>query len=149
MTADHPRGKESNMTVFTIDAENNITAFADTELAQAAAGASVQTFTSQKELAKLAADWPATRLVETWNGFAGVVPFDHLKPVKKFTDRNIAVKRIWQAIQKLALATQAAHSHRTRLHCVVSRKPLPLLSPSSRDARSGHRDQRREVAAPG
>jgi len=38
-----------------------------------------------------------------------VVPFDHLKPVKKFTDRNIAVKRIWQAIQiqKLVLAPAA------------------------------------------
>jgi hypothetical protein len=63
------------MNVFTIDAENNITAFADTEPAQAAAATGVQTFTSQKELAKLAADWPATRLVQTWNGFAGVVPF--------------------------------------------------------------------------
>jgi Protein of unknown function (DUF3489) len=94
------------MTVFTIDAENNITAFADTEPAQAAAGTGVQTFASQKELAKLAADWPVARLVETWNGFAGVVPFDHLKPVRRFTDRNIAVKRIWQAIQKLAPATQ-------------------------------------------
>jgi hypothetical protein len=94
------------MTVFRIDAENNITAFADTEQAQAAAGTGVQTFASQKELAQLAGDWPATRLVETWNGFAGVVPLDHPKPVKRFTDRNIAVKHIWQAIQKLAPATQ-------------------------------------------
>jgi Protein of unknown function (DUF3489) len=59
-------------------------------------------FTSQKELAKLVADWPVARLVDTWNGFAGVAPFDRLKPVKKFTDRNSAVNRIWQAIQKLA-----------------------------------------------
>jgi Protein of unknown function (DUF3489) len=100
------RARRATMAVFTIDAENNITALADTEPAQAAAETSVQIFASQKELAQLAADWPATRLVETWNGFASVVPFDHLKPVRRFTDRNIAVKRIWQAIQKLAPVTQ-------------------------------------------
>jgi hypothetical protein len=93
------------MTVFTIDAENNITAFPDA--AEVATGAGVQSFASQKELVKICADWPLTRLVETWNGFAGVVPLDHLKPVKRFTDRNTAVQRIWQAIQKLAPATQA------------------------------------------
>ena len=42
--------------------------------------------------------------------FAGVVPFDGLKPVKKFTDRKTAVSRIWKAIQALtpAPAPQAA-----------------------------------------
>jgi hypothetical protein len=30
-----------------------------------------------------------------------VVPFDSLKPVKKFTDRKTAVTRIWKAIQAL------------------------------------------------
>ena len=78
-------------------------------VAQAAAVSGVQTFTSQKELAKLPSDWPVARLVQTWNGFAGVVPLlDHLKPVKKFTDRSIAVNRIWQAIQKLAPPLEAA-----------------------------------------
>jgi hypothetical protein len=96
------------MTIFTIDAENNITAFPDAEPAEAAAGTGLQTFTSLKELAQLVAEWPVTRLVETWNGFAGVVPLDHLKPVKRFTDRRTAVKRIWQAIQELAVATEAA-----------------------------------------
>lgn len=95
------------MNLFAIDAENNITAFPDAESAEMAAGNGVQTFASQKELAKLAADWPATRLVETWNGFAGVVPLDHLKPVKRFTDRSSGVRRIWQAIQKLAPAAEA------------------------------------------
>src|SRR5208282_4834426 len=51
---------------------------------------------------KLAGSWPATRLVEVWNSFAGVAPFDNLKPVKKFTDRKAAVARIWEAIQRLA-----------------------------------------------
>ena len=95
------------MAVFTIDAESSITAFADVAEAETAEK-DTQTFTSEKELAKLSADWPVTRLVETWNGFAGVVPLDHLKPVKRFTDRNTAVHRIWQAIQKLATAPEAA-----------------------------------------
>jgi Protein of unknown function (DUF3489) len=96
------------MTVFTIDPDNNISAFRNAAETEVAAMPGVQTFASQKELTKLAADGPATRLVEAWNGFAGVAPFDHLKPVKKFTDRHIAVKRIWQAIQKLAPAPEAA-----------------------------------------
>jgi hypothetical protein len=96
------------MTVFTIDIENNISAFPNAEQVEGAPGAGIQTFASQKELAKLAADWPVARLVETWNAFAGVAPFDRLKPVKRFTDRNIGVTRIWQAIQKLAPAAAAA-----------------------------------------
>lgn len=40
--------------------------------------------------------------METWNSFAGVTPFDKLKPVKKFTSRKDAVARIWQAIARLS-----------------------------------------------
>src|SRR6202044_2232198 len=36
------------------------------------------------------------------NSFAGVAPFDALKPVKKFTSRKAAVTRIWQAIARLS-----------------------------------------------
>ena len=50
---------------------------------------------------KVTAEWPLSRFAETWNSFAGVVPFDDLKPVKKFTDRKSAVGRIWAAIQRL------------------------------------------------
>ena len=62
------------------------------------------------ELAKQAAEWPITQFAEIWNSFAGQVPFDALKPVKKFTDRKTAVNRIWKAIQALtpAPAQQAA-----------------------------------------
>ncbi len=67
-----------------------------------ASTANLETFATEKELAKLAAEWPATRLVETWNAFAGVAPFDDLKPVKKFTSRAAAVARLWAAVQRLA-----------------------------------------------
>jgi hypothetical protein len=95
------------MTTFTIDSENNISANAGLP-----AGADEsQSFRNQKELANLTADWPASRLVDTWNSFAGVTPFDDLKPVKKFTNREIAVERIYKAVQRLAanVAQQAAH----------------------------------------
>jgi hypothetical protein len=85
---------------FTIDAENAITALD----AAPAAQEGTLTFTSQKDLAKITAEWPMSRLAETWNGFAGVAPFGDLKPLKKFTDRNTAIARIWNVIQKLAPA---------------------------------------------
>jgi hypothetical protein len=87
------------MKTFTLDEQNSITVFATKEEAAGAAGL---LFSSQKELAKLTAEWPVGRFVEIWNGFAGVAPFGELKPVKKFTDRKIAVARIWQAIQRLS-----------------------------------------------
>jgi hypothetical protein len=94
------------MSTFTIDSDNNITA-----LAGLPTGAEEsQSFSNEKELAKLTAEWPASRLIETWNSFAGVAPFDGLKPVKKFTSRKSAVARIWQAVQRLSRdgAQQAA-----------------------------------------
>ncbi len=85
------------MTTFAIDTENTITAY----LAGESIPADHATFSSEKELTKLSASWPTARLPEVWNDFAGVVPFDDLKPVKKFTDRKTAVARIWKAIQAL------------------------------------------------
>jgi len=94
------------MPTFSIDTENNITAFTAAE--QVPEGQ--ERFASEKEFAKLSVGWPITRFAEVWNGFAGVVPFDTLKPVKKFTDRQTAVTRIWRAIQALTptAAPQAA-----------------------------------------
>lgn len=86
------------MNTYTIDSENNI-------VAGGAPSENTQQFNSQKELAKLAADWPMARLVEIWNNFAGAVPFDDLKAVKKFQTREIAVNRIWAAIARLDKAT--------------------------------------------
>jgi hypothetical protein len=94
------------MTTFTITADNNITAFAAAE--QVPEGQ--DRFATEKEFAKLSSDWPIAGFVDVWNAFAGVVPFDTLKPVKKFTDRKTAAARIWKAIQALtpAPAPQAA-----------------------------------------
>jgi hypothetical protein len=85
------------MSIFTIDSDNNIT------LAGLPVGAKESpSFSNAKELAKLTADWPVSRLVDTWNNFAGVAPFDDLKPVKKFTSRQTAVTRLWQGVARLS-----------------------------------------------
>jgi hypothetical protein len=97
------------MTTFAIDTDKNITAF--TTATQAPEGQ--PRFTTEKEFAKLSAEWPISRFAEVWNAFAGVVPFDTLKPVKKFMDRKTAVSRIWKAIQALTptpAPQAAAHS---------------------------------------
>jgi hypothetical protein len=93
------------MAIYTIDTDNTITAFAELEDALNYRVGSIEgTFSSEKELVKLSAEWPISRLAEIWNTFAGVAPFDNLKPVKKLTDRKTAAGRIWKAIQTLAPA---------------------------------------------
>jgi hypothetical protein len=85
------------MTTFAIDTDNTITAY----LAGDAIPEGHTRFSTEKELAKLAANWSSERFVEIWNSFAGAPPFGNLKPVKKFTDRKTAVARIWKAVQAL------------------------------------------------
>ena len=60
-------------------------------------------FNSAKQLAELAdaREWSREFLEEIWNSFAGAVPFDDLKPVKKFRNRPFAIRRIWEVIQRL------------------------------------------------
>ncbi len=77
---------------FTIDSDNNI-------MLQEAAGEG--TFSTEADLQVMAEDWPMERLVEVWNSFAGVAPFDDLKPVTEFADGGKAVTAIWKAIQRL------------------------------------------------
>jgi hypothetical protein len=83
------------MTTFTIDTDNNITAFPTPDHAEAAVRAGGQSFTSQKELAALADEWPADRPVAIWNSLTGV------KPVKSFKNAKAAAGKIWERIQSL------------------------------------------------
>lgn len=78
---------------FTITQDNNITCHAT--LAEAQAVPDSQVFRTAKELAKLAAGWPAERLVEIHNAITGV------KPVARFKDRLAGAAWIWKAIQPL------------------------------------------------
>ena len=86
--------------IYIIDADNCLSVEADLTLdpnVQTAEG----TFTTQEGLATMTKDWPASRLVEVWNSFAGAPPFGDLKEVRRFTDRKSAVARIWNAAQRL------------------------------------------------
>jgi hypothetical protein len=82
------------MKTFTIENEtNNIMVHGSAKEADAAPN--TERFSNETALAKLAANWPAARLVEIWNSLPGETP------VKKFKDRATAVSRIWKAIQNL------------------------------------------------
>src|SRR5258708_19756848 len=83
------------MTTFTIDAENNITAFATQAEAAAASTTPFDTFSSQKQLAELAGSWPAERLVEIWNSIPGVTAVTRLK------NPNTGLTPLWKPIQAL------------------------------------------------
>ena len=49
--------------------------------------------TSRDEWEAIAGQWPLKRLVGIWNNLPGVVP------VEKFTSRQIALERIWRAVE--------------------------------------------------
>ena len=92
------------MTTFTIDVNNNITIHKTPQQAQAVPD--LERFSTKEEPAELAEKWPAARLIEIWNSTPGNTP------VKKFTDRETALTRIWKAIQAFGetytLADQAS-----------------------------------------
>ena len=52
-----------------------------------------QVVASRDEWEALAAAWPLKRFVEIWNRLPGVTP------VQKFTSRQIALERIWRALE--------------------------------------------------
>src|SRR5947208_7948967 len=90
------RQKEGiQMKTFTIDTDNNISAFATPAEAAATTTTPFDTFATEKELASLIAKWPAERLVAIWNSLPGVTP------VKKFKNAKTAAGKIWERIQKL------------------------------------------------
>ena len=124
------------MSTFAIDSDNNITVLAGPP----ASADESQSFSNAKELAKLTAEWPASRVVDTWNSFAGVAPFDDLKPVKKFTSRKAAIGRIWQAVQRLSPdgAPQAEPVAPTK----GKSKKSPKKAPRHAQARKGAKDDR-------
>jgi len=89
-----PRQEKTGMKIFAIDNEtHNITMHASAK--EAGAVPESERFGTEAALAKLAAHWPAARLVEIWNSLPGAIP------VPKFRDRKTGVNRIWKAIQSL------------------------------------------------
>jgi hypothetical protein len=120
------------MPTFTIDTENNITAFSSLKEVEGS-GAGAETFRSPEELAALASDWPGARLVEIWNSLPGV------EPVERFTSRQVAVKRIWKAIQQLQPTGSAARrkvaTKKGSAKKQASQKGRPAVGENSKTAR--------------
>jgi hypothetical protein len=83
-------GDRATMTIFAISNDNYITVFDSVQ--DTKNNPETEYFSSLKELGKLAAQWPTSRLIEIWNNLPGTTP------VKKFTDRKTAVTRIWKQI---------------------------------------------------
>src|ERR1017187_6676948 len=100
LTAQSVAPRRTIMMTFTIDTENNITAFGTPEEAADTTTTPFDTFASQKELAELAAGWPAERLVAIWNSLAGV------EAVESFKSTKTAASRIWTRIQSLGEAAK-------------------------------------------
>src|SRR5215831_19296734 len=84
------------MTTFTIDTDNNITAFAVPDQAEAVIAAGAQPFATSEELTQLAAGWPTERLVAIWNSLPGVTP------AKGFKNPKAAASKVWGRIQSMA-----------------------------------------------
>lgn len=116
------------MSTFIIDAENSITALTTGEAAAGIPSGSTP-FTSDRELARLAADWPAERLLEIWNGIPGV------KPVTRFTSRKAAAARIWKAIQGLTKSVEPDTTPKRARVAKAGRKPK--VKPTRQPGRSG------------
>src|SRR5437870_9991916 len=90
-------------TTFTIDTQNNVARHdSGSEIPEASAA-----FSSEADLATLAERWPATRLVNIWNALPGV------QPVRRFTDRKTAVRRIWALLDKSAPASPEPKSRKS------------------------------------
>ena len=68
------------MTTFTIDAENNITAYSGAMMGRSGASGGRETFGSQRELARASKGWPVSRLVAIWNGLPGVTAVESPGP---------------------------------------------------------------------
>ena len=80
-----------------------------------------EAFTTEQSLAKLATRWPGNRLVQIWNEIPGV------KPINRFTNRKIAIDRIWKAIQPLG--AEAASTDRPALGTPVATRPKRTQRP--------------------
>ena len=115
---------------FTIDADNNITAYASAEEANQGDATGLIHFDSQAALAKVSADWPMSRFVEIWNSIPGQTP------VKKFQDRKKAIARIWSAVQPLALNGQAESAAEKPEHPRKAQKPAKKAKDGKKPGRT-------------
>jgi len=116
---------------FTIENEtNNITVHASAKEAESVPNS--ERFASEAALAKIAGNWPTSRLVEIWNNMSGETQ------VKKFKDRATAVSRIWKVLQALGQTAPIAEEsalvpEAAPVPEVPETAPVPEQEPSETD----------------
>jgi hypothetical protein len=125
---------------FTIDNDNNISAFGSAEEATAATATPFDSFASQKELAGLVAGWPAERLVAIWNGLPGV------EPVMKFKNSKIAASRIWERIQGLGEAAKPKDERKAKGGAPAA-KGAPAKAKATKKATGAKKEPKAKKAA--
>jgi hypothetical protein len=108
------------MKMFSITTDNQVRVFASQE--QVPAGSA--TFANAEELAALVHDWPMARLVEVWNQLPGA------KQIRKFTDRKSGARRLWEAVQRVAV--KAGKQPRK---AALKR---PAAAPAAKQSKQGH-----------
>jgi hypothetical protein len=128
------------MKTFTIDTENNITAFATQEEAAATTTTPFDSFASKKELAAVAASWPAERLVAIWNSLPGA------KPVRGFKDVKAATGRIWEQIQRLGETQKPKAGHKANGGAQAA-KGAPMKAKSTQKATAAEKAPNAKKAA--
>ena len=113
------------MPTFIVDGENRIRIIRSEEgITQGR-----KAFTTKQSLAELAAQWPGKRLVQVWNTIPGV------KPTNRFTDRKIAMDRIWKALQP------------SRTGAVNTGRPVPGVKEAAKQKRT-QKPRRNKTAVP-
>jgi len=91
-------GATHSRSTFTIHV-NDVALYAPSKRSESLPAGAIR-FRSEREFSRLAASWPASRLVAIWNRLPAS------KPVCRFTDRKTAIRRIWRAIQSLSPASR-------------------------------------------
>ena len=140
VTAQSVAQRKTIMTTFTIDEQNNITAFGSAEEAAATTATPFDSFSSQKELAGLVAGWPAERLVAIWNGLPGV------EPVKHFKSGNSAASRIWERIQGLGEAAKPKEERKAKGGAPAA-KGAPAKAKATKKATAAKKEPKGKKAA--
>src|SRR3954467_3956045 len=81
---------------------------------------------SRDEWERIAGVWPLKRLVAIWNALPGVTP------VEKFTNRQIALERIWRAVASRGARAgrNTSETRAAKCHFARARKP-PRCMPCS------------------
>ena len=136
--------------VFRLDEDGGISAYAtQAEAAKAAAAEGGSTFETFRGLTTITKLKPVQLLVDCWNSLPGVTP------VKRFKDRDSAVRRIWAVIEESVAPTMREalypEQHKEPLRqgqtITLTMAGLPVPQPEQQQAPAAAPEQHQATAA--